>query len=227
MNQQRLTDHISREFNSELEQVRALVMQMGGLVEQQIRESMQSLIENDSDLGETVADRDAKVNDLEIKIDAQCSSILALRQPAATDLRLILAVLKIITDLERMGDEAERIARIAVQLSSKEPLGSGRSQIQHMAKRVKKMVSASLDAFARMDEETIKKLEKKDAKVDAEYEALIRQGITYMMEDPRKISRVIDLMWVARSLERIGDHAKNIAEQVVFLVDGEDIRHQN
>lgn len=226
MNQQRLTDHISREFNSDLELVRDRVMQMGGLVEQQVRDAMKALLDNNSALAEEVADRDHEVNQMEMRIDQECSEILAIRQPAATDLRLVLAVLKIITDLERMGDEAERIARAALSLSAKEQIGTGRQQIEHLAKRVQKMVSNSLDAFARMDEDIIKKLEKKDAKVDAEYEALIRQSITYMMEDPRTISRVIDLIWVARALERIGDHAKNIAEYVVFLVEGEDIRHQ-
>lgn len=227
MNQQQLTDHISRDFNSDLERVRSKVMQMGGLVEQQLRDAVKALLEGDSALAEQVAQQDRDVNELEMAIDLECSEILALRQPAATDLRLVLAILKIITDLERMGDEAEFIARAAISLASKEPIGKGRSQIEHLAKRVKKMVASSLDAFARMDEATIKKLEKKDAKVDADYEALIRQSITYMMEDPRTISRVIDLMWVARALERIGDHAKNIAEYVVFLVEGKDIRHQN
>lgn len=227
MNQQRLTDHISHQFNSDLEHVRDQVMQMGGLVEQQIGDAVKALLEADSELAATVCERDQQVNEYEMAIDLECSEILAIRQPAATDLRLVLAVLKIITDLERMGDEAGRIARAALSLSDQEQLNSGRQQIKHLSKRVQKMVTQSLNAFARMNEETIKKLEKKDAKVDAEYEALIRQSITYMMEDPRTISRVIDLIWVARSLERIGDHAKNIAEYVVFLVQGEDVRHQN
>lgn len=217
--------HISTQFNAELEDVRERVLAMGGLVEQQIIDATRSLMEGDGMLGETVRRNDYKINQQEVFIDEECSRILARRQPTASDLRLVYAVIKTITDLERIGDESERIARMAADLASQERLRYGYSEIQHLSRHVSKMVHDVLDAFARMDIEAALAVAKEDVTVDREYEALMRQCITFMMEDPRQIRRVMDLIWVVRSLERIGDHAGNIAEYVIFFVKGKDVRH--
>lgn len=217
--------HISQQFNAELEDVRQRVMAMGGLVEQQITDSVTALIEGRGDLAEEVSKGDIKVNTFEVHIDEECSRILARRQPTASDLRLVVAVIKTITDLERIGDEAERIAKMAASLSSKESPKEAFHEIENMGNHVRSMVGDALDAFARMDSDAALKVAEEDVKVDREYESVMRQCVTFMMEDPRTIKRVLEIMWAVRALERIGDHARNIAEYVIYFVEGKDVRH--
>ncbi|MGH8528756.1 MAG: phosphate signaling complex protein PhoU [Nevskiales bacterium] len=225
MDKPAITQHISRQFNAELEDVRQRVLAMGGLVEQQIADAVTALIENKGDLGEAVAAGDKRVNSFEIAIDEECSRILARRQPTASDLRLVVAISKTITDLERIGDEAERIGRMAMHLATEDAPKGAHAAVEHLGKHVLEMVTDALDGFARMDTEAALAVAKEDQKVDREYESIIRQYITFMMEDPRTISRVLSLIWSVRALERIGDHARNIAEHVIFFVEGKDVRH--
>ena len=217
--------HISQQFNSELEEIRSHVLAMGGLVEEQIRNAVQSLVEGNVSLAESVISRDVEVNNAEVSIDEECTHIIARRQPAATDLRLVIAVIKTITDLERIGDQAERVARMGTRLAEVDRPKNNYTELQNMGEHVAKMVHGALDAFARSDVETAIKVSKQDEKVDLEYDGLMRQCLTFMMEDPRKISQMLDIMWAARAIERIGDHAKNICEYVVYLVKGKDVRH--
>ncbi len=222
-----LSHHISRRFNEDLERVRTKVLAMGGFVEAQLAKAITSLIEGDSSLGESVAIDDLKVNGMEVSIDEECSRILATRAPAAGDLRVIVAIIKTITDLERIGDEGEKIGLIASRLATMERPENKYREIKHLGRLVSEMVHDSLDAFARMDAEGALKVARRDRLVDEEYEAIHRQCITFMMEDPRTIRRALDVMWVVRSLERIGDHAKNICEYVIYMVYGKDVRHTN
>ena len=217
--------HISQQFNSELEEIRSHVLAMGGLVEEQIRNATQALVSGDVPLAESVINRDIEVNKAEVSIDEECTHIIARRQPAATDLRLVIAVIKTITDLERIGDQAERVARMGTRLAEVERPKNNYLELQNMGEHVAKMVHGALDAFARSDVEAAIKVSKEDEQVDQEYDGLMRQCLTFMMEDPRKISQMLDIMWAARAIERIGDHAKNICEYVIYLVKGKDVRH--
>jgi phosphate transport system protein len=217
--------HISRQFNSELEDIRSRVLQMGGLVEQQIEQAIIALAKADSGLAEEVVTNDYKVNKMEVTIDEECNQIIARRQPAAGDLRLVVAVIKTITDLERIGDEAEKIARMAARLASEERPKNNYMEIQSLGNHVRQMVHDALDAFARLDTVAALRVAREDELVDREYEGVMRQMITYMMEDPRSISRMLNVIWAARALERIGDHASNICEYVIYLVKGKDVRH--
>jgi phosphate transport system protein len=220
-----LGQHISRRFNEDLERVRNRVLQMGGFVEQQVAQAVTSLVDGDTRLGEEVTRGDHKVNNMEVSIDEECSRILATRAPAASDLRLIVAIIKTITDLERIGDEAEKIAYIASRLAAMERPANRYREIKHLGRLVSEMVHDALDAFARLDAQAALKVARDDRVIDEEYESIQRQCMTFMMEDPRNIGRALDVMWVVRALERIGDHAKNICEYVVYMVHGKDIRH--
>lgn len=220
-----LGPHISRRFNEDLEQLRAKVMHMGGVVEEQLAKGVQSLIDGNSVLGEEVAHGDHRVNKMEVAIDEECNRILATRSPAAFDLRLIVAIIKTITDLERIGDEAEKIGFIASRLASMERPADRYREIKHAGRQAHQQLRDALDAFARLDAQAAVQICRADRLIDEEYESIQRQCITFMMEDPRTIRRALDVLWVARSLERIGDHAKNICEYVVYMVHGKDIRH--
>jgi len=216
-----LSHHIMSRYNAELEGVRSSVLQMGGLVEEQLQNGIKALYEGDSRLGEDVAHLDHRVNAMEVAIDDDCSRILATRNPTASDLRLIVAVI----DLERIGDETEKLGNIAGRLASMERPADRYREIKHLGELVAEMVHGALDAFARLDTEAAIAVARRDRFVDEEYEAIQRQCITFMMEDPRSIRRALDVLWVARALERIGDHAKNICEYVIYMVLGRDIRH--
>ena len=217
--------HISHKYNLELEDLRNRVLTMGGLVEKQIGDAVNALVTGDTQLADHVITTDYQVNSLEVGIDVECTRVLARRQPAASDLRLIVAVIKTITDLERIGDEAEKVAHMGLQLANQERPKNNYSELQSMGKIVREMLHNSLNAFARMDVEEALRVVHEDKKVDHEYEAIMRQRITFMMEDPRSIARSLDVMWAARSLERMGDHARNICEYVIYLVKGKDVRH--
>jgi phosphate transport system protein len=220
-----LSHHILSRFNADLEGVRSAVLQMGGLVEQQLLNGIKALYTGDGQLGQEVVRLDHKVNAMEIAIDDDCSRILATRNPTASDLRLIVAVIKTITDLERIGDEAEKLGNIASRLATLDRPTDRYREIRHMGELVAAMLHGALDAVARMDSDAALAVARRDQTVDEEYEAIQRQCITFMMEDPRSIRRALDVLWVARALERIGDHAKNICEYVVYMVLGKDIRH--
>src|SRR5450756_2838439 len=220
-----LTHHISRRFNEDLERVRSKVLAMGGFVEQQLQKAVTALVEGDSMLGEAVAMEDYQVNNMEVSIDEECSRILATRAPAAGDLRVIVAIIKTITDLERIGDEGEKIGYIASRLATMERPADKYREVKHLGRQVAGMVRDALDAFARMDSQAALKTAQEDKMVDEEYESIQRQCITFMMEDPRTIRRALEIMWIVRALERIGDHAKNICEYVIYMVHGLSLIH--
>jgi phosphate transport system protein len=220
-----LSHHILSRYNADLQGIRSGVLQMGGLVEQQLYNGVQALAEGDVRLGEEVARLDHKVNAMEVAIDDDCSRVLATRNPTASDLRLIVAVIKTITDLERIGDETEKLGHIAARLGSLERPADRYREVKHLGDLVAEMIHGAIDSFARLDTDAALAVARRDRIVDEEYEAIQRQCITFMMEDPRTIRRALDVLWVARALERIGDHAKNICEYVVYMVLGKDIRH--
>jgi phosphate transport system protein len=220
-----LTDHISRRFNQDIEELRSQVLTMGGLVESQLAKAIAALVSGDSELGLQVANDDYKVNDLEVSIDEECSRVLATRAPAAGDLRLIVAIIKTITDLERIGDEAEKIGFLASRLAGMDRPSDSYRELKTLGNHVLHMLRDAMNAFARLDVEESFEVVREDEQVDEEYEAIQRQCITFMMEDPRSIKRVMNVTWAARSLERIGDHSKNICEYVIYMVQGRDVRH--
>jgi phosphate transport system protein len=225
LKQEGYMQHISAQFNTELEELRNQMLEMGGKVEQQLGNAVEALINRDSGEAELIISRDHEVNKMEMSIDDQCASILARRQPAASDLRLVVAIIKVNTDLERVGDEAAKIARQAVRLSEDSMSPTDFIEIRHIGNHVAAMLRRSLDAFARLDVQTAVEVVRDDNYVDKEYGSALRSLMTFMMEDPRAIGAIINEMWALRSLERIGDHASNIAEQVIYLVRGLDVRH--
>ena len=219
-------NHIMTQFDEELEEIRTQLMEMGGKVEQQLKNSIQAVIKADSSLAEEVIREERLVDEMEVDIDEACILIIARRQPAASDLRFVMMVTKAINDLERIGDEARKIANHAVILSEQDCLSQGYKEVRHLSDSVSGMLANALDAFARFDVDAAMKTLEEDAQVDLDYKSALRELVTYMMEDPRSISRAINILWVVRSLERIGDHAKNLCEQIVYVVKGKDIRHQ-
>ncbi len=221
------SQHISNQFNQELEALKTHLMAMGGLVEKQIQDAIAALLEGDSRLAERVRDNDTAVNDMQLKIDEECTRVLARRQPAASDLRLVLAVIRATSDLERIGDEANKIARNALSLAESGRSARGFVEVRHISEHVRNMVRDALTAFARFDTELALKVVREDDAVDSEYTSAMRSLVTFMMEDPRSITSILSVMWILRALERIGDHADNLAEYVIYLVKGLDIRHSD
>jgi phosphate transport system protein len=220
-----MTEHTSKQFDQELEAVRTSVLQMGGLVEEQIERAIDALGSGDMAALERVIETDHRVNAMEVELDEACSHIIARRQPAAGDLRLIIAVIKTITDLERIGDEAEKIARMARLIHSAERMHMPKLEIRHVATLAVRMLRNALDAFARLDSKAAQDVVVQDDAVDTEFRSILRQLITFMMEDPRTISRCLEVLFIAKALERIGDHSKNMAEYVIYMVEGRDVRH--
>ena len=220
------THHISQQYNLELEEIKTKLSEMGGLAQRQVNDAIQALINADVKTAERVVADDDKVNDMEVDIDEECIRIIARRQPAASDLRLVIAVTKAITDLERVGDEASKIARQAIALDAENVATRGYVEVRHIGGQVSRMLQDALDAFARLDLDLAMQVVQTDNTVDLEYTSSMREMITFMMEDPRRISRALNIMWTLRSLERIGDHARNLAQYVIYLVRGEDVRHE-
>ena len=219
-------DHISKQFDTELESIRASVLQMGGLVESQIKNAIESLVGSDVALMNRVIEEDHRVNAMEVKIDEACSQMIARRQPTAGDLRLVMTVVKTITDLERIGDEAEKIARMAKMLSQKNVLVKPRyHEIERASNIAVDMLRKALDAFARLDVMMAAQVVRQDDQVDEEFRGIMRYLITFMMEDPRTISTALEILFIAKAIERIGDHAQNMAEYVIYMVRGRDVRH--
>jgi phosphate transport system protein len=226
MDNSKIGHHISGQFNNELENVRNKVLTMGGLVEQQIELAVAAFLNGDEEIAELVIKQEDQVDALEMAIDQECMQILALRQPAAFDLRLLITVIKVINELERIGDLAERIAKIAIKLSNNNSnTYTPFYELEHMTALVQSMLQDALDAFARMNIEGVTTTTSLDISVDREYTSIIRQLISKIMQDPKNINRMLDVLWIARSLERIGDLACNVCEHIVYMVKGEDVRH--
>ena len=219
------THHISQQYNIELEAIRTHLSEMGGMAQRQVNDAIQSLIDADVERAEQVVRADSRVNSMEMSIDEECIRILARRQPAASDLRLVIAVTKAITDLERVGDEAAKIARLAIDQHKNGLSPRGYIEVRHIGGLVSRMLQDALDAFARMDVEMAINVVQADRTVDMEYSTAMRELMTFMMEDSRSISRVLNIMWCLRALERIGDHSRNLAQYIIYLVNGHDVRH--
>lgn len=217
--------HISQQFDKELEDIRHKVLAMGGLVEQQIELAVRAFSQGDMELAEQVIKQDNLVNTMETEIDQECIQIIALRQPTAFDLRLLISVIKLLTEIERVGDNAKRIAQMAIHIANDSDNADSYYELQHIAEMVKEMLHTALDAFARMNTDEVAHINAQDENVNREYKSIMRQLITRMMEDPRNITRSLDILWAARALERIGDHACNVSEYVVYMMKGQDIRH--
>ena len=222
------SEHIYKQYDSDLEAIRAKVLEMGTLVEEHTSNAIQSLLETDVKLAEKVIKKDEQINDLEVLIDEEASLLIAKRSPAAGDLRNIMMMLKIITDLERMGDEAAKIARSTTRIFEDNRMSKSKfNEIKGMAKAVQEMIKTALNSFARLDlTDTIDILEK-DKQVDDDYRSTMRELLTFMLEDPRTISMSLESMFIAKSLERIGDHAVNISQSVIYTVKGKDVRHSS
>jgi len=218
-------EHTSNEYNEELEDIRNLLLNMGGMVEKQLQKAMQSLLQGNAKLAKKVIKKDLGINAMEVKIDEECVKIIAKRQPAASDLRLIIAVIKSITDLERIGDEAEKIAKCAHYLISDNYDGEYFSELEKLAIMVADNLSQALNTLARLDADEALKVAINDEIIDTEFEILNKNLISYMSSNPSEVEKIVRLSWSAKSLEKIGDHTKNICEYVIYLVKGKDIRH--
>jgi phosphate transport system protein len=221
-----LSEHTYKQFDAELEAVRASVLKMGGLVEEQITNAIEALLTGNVELSDQVDANDHTVNALEVAIDEDCTNIIARRQPTASDLRMVMMIVKTITDLERIGDEAAKIARMAKDIHQAERISLPRfREVKYMADLVLDMLRKSLDAFARLDAPRAVEIARQDQAVDEEFRLNLRHLITFMMEDPRTISVFIDILFITKAIERMGDHAKNMSEYVVYMVKGKDVRH--
>ena len=221
-------EHIYKQYDTELETVRAKVLEMGGLVEQQIALAMDALLNANTMLVQEILEHEKQVNILEMQIDRDCSHIIVRRQPAAGDLRMVLMMVKIITDLERIGDEAIKIARFVEKLYAEERVYKPKfTEIKVMTGLVREMLNTALDGFARLDISRTAHIAKQDELVDEQFRIVFRQLVTFMLEDPRTISMSLEVLFLAKAIERIGDHAKNISEYVVYVVKGKDVRHSS
>ncbi|KAA0179061.1 phosphate signaling complex protein PhoU [Cupriavidus sp. H18C1] len=222
-----MTDkHLSTQFDADLNAINTKLLQMGGLVEAQIDTAMKALADFDATLAEQVIERENQINALEIEIDADCGNIIARRQPTARDLRLVMAISKTITNLERAGDEAEKIAKRTKHIMEETGAqGINYAEVKLAGDLAIALLRKSLDAFARLDTVAAARIVKEDKAIDDEFRAFVRKLITYMMEDPRTISVALDFLFIAKAVERIGDHAKNIAEFIIYIVKGTDVRH--
>jgi len=222
-----MNEHVSKQFDSDLDAIRAHLTRMGGMVEEQVRSALDAFAAGDRELIELVIARDRGVDEMEIAIDDACTHIVARRQPTAVDLRVVMAAGKTVTDLERIGDEAKKIAKATRKILERESR-SGLTQIaevRHMGERAAAMLHEVLDAYVRLDAAAAAAIMRLDKEVDEHFRAIARQLVTYMMEDPRTISSALDIIFIAKSVERIGDHCKNIAEDVIYIVKGRDVRH--
>ena len=221
-----MTEHTNKQFDADLQRIRTDLLQMGGLVEAMLQDGMQALTDGDLGLVDQVREHEKEVNRFEVEIDEHVTQILARHQPTAIDLRTLLAVTKMLTDMERSGDEAEKIATMARRIHEVDRSFMPDIELRHMATKISAMMRQVMDAFARNDTVLAASVVRSDKEVDKEWKATLRNLITYMIEDPRTISRSIDLLFIARSMERIGDHCKNMAERVIYMVHGADVRHQ-
>jgi len=220
------SEHSSKQYELDLEGIRSRVLQMGGMVEKQFYDAMICFRTLNVQEAERIIAADIEVNQMEVALDDACSHLIVKRQPAANDLRTVMATIKVITDLERIGDEATKIARAANAIHQRGLVPIAHEEIVRvMAASAGRQLHDALDAFARMDEKQATRLIVADEEIDHEYRAVMRNAVTFMMEDPRTISAALDTVWVAKAIERIGDHAKNIAEYVIYIVEGKDIRH--
>ncbi|WP_454005254.1 phosphate signaling complex protein PhoU [Alcaligenes sp. Marseille-Q7550] len=220
-----MNEHTNKQFHSDLETTRSLFLQMGGIVESMVKSATEALQTGDMSLVDLVREREKEVNRLEVEIDERITNLIARNQPTAIDLRLLLSISKMLTDMERCGDEAERIAKMARRLHESTVGYEPVVELRHMSSSVAGMIHDALDAFARQDALHAAQIVRSDKEVDREWKGSLRHIITYMIEDPRTISHSIDLIFIARALERIGDHAKNMAERVIYMVRGDDVRH--
>jgi len=225
MEKEDLSTHISHAFNEDLTRIRSLTLEMGHMVEEQIGFAVQALTTGDARLGRRVEVDDSRVNELEVTIDGECSHIIVRRQPTASDLRYVLAVIKITSDLERIGDEAEKVARMAVHLAEMDRPRDNYQEIGQLGDDARDMVRDAITAFETYNVRLARDVLRRDDIVDRQYEAINGRCMTAMTKDPRDIRRMLYVLWLARALERIGDHAKNVSEQVVYFVEGMDVRH--
>lgn len=225
MDKLHLEDHISKKFDEDLEELKSRMLEMGGLVEKQVSDALYAVEMADSETAMKVIEHENIVDAHELAIDEECTLLIARRQPAASDLRLVMAVSRSVRDLERIGDEAKKIAKMAIKLSEEGSAPKGYVELRHIGQKVLQMLNQALDAFVRFDAQRALEVLPEDVKVDMDYRTAVRELVTYMMEDPRSISRVMNILWTLKAVERIGDHAKNICEQVVYIVQGRDIRH--
>jgi phosphate transport system protein len=220
-----MSEHASKQYDLDLGSIRSRVLAMGGLVESQIRRAIDSLTTGNVALAEEVIAADHRVNAMEVALDEDCSQVIVRRQPAASDLRMIFAIMKTVTDLERIGDEAQKIARMAKNIHERGVPAPPLVEVRHAAEAAILMLRRTLDCFARLDADAAAEVIREDAGIDTEFRSILRQLITYMMEDPRTISTALEIVWIAKAIERIGDHAKNMAEYVIYIVKGTDVRH--
>ncbi|MFW5431512.1 MAG: phosphate signaling complex protein PhoU [Methylophilaceae bacterium] len=220
------TTHLSTQFDEDLERLRSRVLEMGGLVESQIDMATKAYADNNSEAILDVLENDRDVNALEKVIDDDCIHVIAKRQPTASDLRLVMAISKMVTDLERSGDEVKKMAKSIRRIQERDVTAlKATTDVKHLAEVASKQIRSALDTFARLDAKEAKLVITADEVLDKEFKALVRQLITFMMEDPRSITTALDVITIARSIERVGDHAKNVAEQVIYIVEGRDVRH--
>ncbi|MBS3935099.1 MAG: phosphate signaling complex protein PhoU [Sulfuritalea sp.] len=222
-----MSEHLLKQFDNELDDVRARLTRMGGLVEEQVRDAIRALANLDGELAETVIARDAGVDEMEISLDDALTHVVARHQPAAVDLRVLMAVSKTVTDLERIGDESKKIAKAARKIFDR-GIAVATPQtvaVRHMGEKAAAMLHAVLDAFVRGDAAAAARVVREDKEIDQHFRTITRELVTYMMEDPRTISSALDIIFIVKSIERIGDHCKNIARDVIYIVKGRDVRH--